>query len=150
MKTLRIIKGVSVLVLLVTFTLPLSECHILCANGDETMMYSWNFLLAGVACLQYGWLAFLLIWVFLAFIWPLPFTILDILHGCRYSKVWILLIQMVLSIGSIASILLIRFGKLLFGAYLASSAFGVYFAMSLAELILLHVSSSRQHNKKLS
>ena len=144
MKTCRMIRRVSAVLLLVALFLPLSRCSeqgtmnkegagsgdVLGAAAPESYRYyyAWtDFQALSIA----SWL------VFIAFLWPLPFLAYEIASRPRAARLWSSVVQIPFAAGSIALIYFHTFlNELWVGGYLAYISLGAYSLALTAEIII--------------
>ncbi len=126
-KASRIIKYVSIGLLLIALFLPLSRCATRADSGPAyTYYYAWSHFRAGDLG---SWLLILL------FLWPLGFLLAELLSGRENKTLWLPLARSLLAAGSIFYLYLSTFlYELWFGGYLAYLALGLYLLASIVEL----------------
>ncbi len=142
-KVLHYIKAASVVILLIAFTFPLSRCssdsNSSSADSDGkntqsdqnkstyTYQYAWSDFNSKDAS---SWL------ILIVFFWPIPFIIYEIASKNVYRCIWIPLIQVLLSAGSIYMIYLRTFlDELWYGGYLSYIALSIFLLISIIEMI---------------
>lgn len=132
MRSLRIVRRLSALVLLAALFLPLSRC----SQGSDaaqsaqpatyTYFYAWTDFQAGSAG---SWL------IFLAFLWPIPFLAHEWARKDRQAPIWLPAAQLPLAAGAILLVYYRTFlNELWIGGYLAYIALGCFTLALLTEI----------------
>ncbi len=117
------------------FALPLSKCTTSSTDTSPVYFYAWQYLALGVGSIrQASAHDLLLIVVFFAFIWPISFSIVAAVGRWTEGPISAVVIETLLSSGSMASLYWGRIGDLVLGGYLGLLALGLYLATCLTEL----------------
>ncbi len=135
-KVSRIIKYISIALLLIALFLPLSRCAT--RDGSDSTYryyYAWTHFRAGDIG---SWLLILL------FLWPLMFLLAELLSRRENKTLWLPLVRSLLAAGSIYYLYLNTFlFELWYGGYLAYLTLSLYLLVSIIELFSI-VAARRQ------
>lgn len=130
MKSIKIIKLLSAVLLLVAMFLPLSRCSRSEPAPKKEIVYEYT----------YSWSHFdyrdpSSTLPVIAFLWPLPIVLYDIFGKKQWLKTFLSWLEPLLAVGS-GYLLYLRtmFGELLFGGYVAYIALSAYFLVSIIAL----------------
>jgi hypothetical protein len=134
MKILRVVKAISLILLAISFAMPLSRCN-------DQYIYAWHSAALWGDLLSFGGgvahvLGFIVDLLLVSvFFWPIPFLVCFLTSRKTGPNIWRLLPEVLLSASSIFLVYLLTWGvQLCYGGYLAYCSLGFYMIASLIEL----------------
>lgn len=148
MRACRLVRRLAAGILLVALFLPLSRCSEQPPEQepDAPTTYRYYYAWTDFRAAEIGsWL------IFLAFLWPLPFLVVEARERARVARTWSSAVQLPLGAGAIALIYYRTFlDQLWVGGYLAYIALGAYSLALTAELIVAIVVKRRSRHASRS